>query len=106
MDINSLRKYRIQLNPYDNGFFYNDVNYGISLFDLLSAFLGAYLLDYFFKFSNYFKNKQVYYLSVIPFGILFHYAYNTPTFLNKQLFSTSFNIYKLILLIILYKILF
>ena len=111
MNIQEIRKHRIQLERYP---FYNDKNEGMALFDLTLSFVGAFILDYFFNISNYLscKNKKyIYYLLVIPFGIIIHHIIahiNTNfsvlfppeiTFLNKALFSRELNIYKLLILI-------
>lgn len=113
MDIQELRKYRMQLSHP----FFNSDSQGIALFDFTVTFLTAYILETYFKLSNKLpgKNKlQTYYLLVIPLGIivhhlLAHYQDNVLlqfpreiTFLNKQLFTTNFNIYQLILLVMLY----
>ena len=100
--INMLRKYRIHINDKSNG---------IALFDLISSFIGAYLLDYFFNisntlFGNIVKNKNyvkiVYYLSIIPIGVIFHILFKQKTFLNTQLLNDSnLNIYKIIVLILI-----
>jgi len=106
--IQEFRKYRVQLSePY-----FNQNSRGIALFDTTITFLTAYILDYYFNLSSNLpgKNKQQsYYLLVIPFGIIIHhlvlYFKQSPgeiTFLNKQIFSTEINIYKLIVIIMLY----
>lgn len=80
---------------------------GIALFDLISSFIAAYILDYLFNvsyllFGKITKNyKIIYYLSVIPFGIIAHIIFSQKTFLNTQLFSPNLNIYKIILLLLL-----
>jgi hypothetical protein len=99
--ISELRKYRITL---DSPFFNSDNN-GIALFDLTTSFLGAFFLDYFFNISSYLSNytphyKIVYYLLVIPFGILVHILFNKKTFLNSKLMSSDFNMYKVLVLLI------
>lgn len=86
VSLTDLRKYRVNFNDQSNG---------ITLFDLISSFVAAYLLDYY-----YFKmtNKTIYYMGVIPLGIVFHILFSQNTFLNSQLFSNeSFNIYKIIM---------
>lgn len=109
MDITELRKYRLQLDSYP---FFNNENRGISLFDLILSFIGAWILNHFFHLSNKLNGKEnTYYLLVIPFGILIHYLVSIYenidqfTFLNKKLFSSQFNIYKVIIFIVLYIIL-
>jgi|LakMenE01Jun11ns_1017448.scaffolds.fasta_scaffold9510463_2 hypothetical protein len=115
MSIQELRKYRIEL---DNINFVNNESNGIALFDLVLSFIGAFILDYIFNLSSMLpcKNKkEIYYLLVIPFGILVHHiiahinsqTFFIPeefTFLNKKIFSLEFNIYKLLILLILYLI--
>jgi hypothetical protein len=113
MDIQELRKYRFQFEePY-----LNNQGAGIALFDTSLTFLAAYLLDSQFKLSQKLpgKNKlQTYYLLVIPFGIIVHHLTahiqqmvlmpNETTFLNKKIISTEINIYKILLIIMLYII--
>ena len=66
--------------------------FGIALFDLISSFVGAWLIDHFLlKLSD--KAKPVYYLSVIPLGILVHILFNQKTFLNSKVFSKELNMY-------------
>lgn len=90
--IQGLRKYRLG---------------GIALFDLISSFIGAYILDYYFDLSRLLFGKLtnnfkiVYYLSVIPIGVITHVIFSQETFLNKQLFSPDINIYKIIILLII-----
>lgn len=87
-----LRKYRI---------------FNIALFDVVSSFLGAFILDKLFSISSYFpgKNKKiVYYLSVIPIGVLIHLIFSQNTFLNQQLFDKSLNGYKISFGILLFLI--
>lgn len=114
MSIGELRKYRIEL---DNLPIFNNESRGIALFDLILSFVGAFVLDYLFNLSSLLpcKNKkEIYYLLVIPIGILFHHIMahiksqtilpEEITFLNKKLFSLEFNIYKVLVLVILYLI--
>jgi len=101
-NLSVLRKYRIKINNNSDG---------IALFDLISSFIGAFILDYYFNisnllFGNIVKNKNhvkiVYYLSIIPIGIIFHILFKQSTFLNNQLLNDSnFNIYKIIVLMII-----
>lgn len=90
--IQTLRKYRLG---------------GIALFDLISSFIGAYILDYYFDlsyvlFGKLTKNfKVVYYLSIIPIGVITHIVFSQETFLNKQLFSPDINIYKILMILII-----
>jgi hypothetical protein len=113
--IEELRKHRIEL---DTIYFFNNESRGIALFDLILSFVGAYILDILFNISRFFCNQEVYYLSVIPFGILVHHIiahingwskglYLVPeefTFLNKKLFSLELNVYKVLILLLLYLI--
>lgn len=95
--IQNLRKYRLG---------------GIALFDLISSFIGAYILDYYFDlsyvlFGKLTKNfRIVYYLSIIPIGVITHIIFSQETFLNKQLFSSDMNVYKIIMMIIIFGILY
>ena len=111
MNINDLRKYRIQFNePY-----FNIDSNGIALFDLSITFLAAYILEKYISIRIPGKNKiQTYYLLVIPFSIIVHHIVAhlqqqmlCPiefTFLNKQIFSNEINIYKILLGLSIYKI--
>jgi len=113
MDIQQLRKYRIEFEePY-----FNDQGLGIALFDTILTFLAAYILEKSFKLSEKLpgKNKlQTYYLSIIPLGIIIHHLSahmqqmvlfpKEITFLNNKIFSLELNIYKLIVVIMLYII--
>lgn len=114
MPVEELRKYRIEL---DNIPFFNNESRGIALFDLILSFVGAFVLDYLFNLSSLLpcKNKkEIFYLLVIPIGILFHHIIahmrsktlfpEEITFLNKKLFSLEFNVYKILVLVILYLI--
>ena len=109
MDIQNLRKYRIQFETWP---LYNDQNLGISLFDLIIAFVGAWILDSVFNGSSYIpfcKNKRlIYYLFVIPFGIVVHHLIahirsgfklfpEEITYLNRKLFTTQLNRYHVII---------
>jgi hypothetical protein len=106
--INNLRKYRVKIDNKD-GTFFNSEGKGIALFDLLGSFFIAFLIDYYFHISNYLKDyfdnpTYVYYLLVIPLGIIFHLLFSRNTFLNTQLFSKEMNFYKIILILILINI--
>ena len=87
MNITDLRKYRIQLDPYKPGFIFNQNGIGIALFDLISSFIGAYILDKLFNLSKFFKSEKTYYLLVIPAGVLAHLLFKQKTYLNEQLFN-------------------
>lgn len=113
--LEELRKYRIEL---DNINILNSDSRGIALFDLILSFIGAYIIDYIFNLSYFLpcKNKkEVYYLLVIPFGILIHHIIahlrsfptlipEEITFLNKKIFSLELNIYKIVIVTLLYMI--
>jgi hypothetical protein len=92
MSIEQVRKYRIQLeSPY-----VNNQGMGIALFDLISTFAVAYFIEPYIPFKI---NRKVYYLSLIPLGIVVHILFKQNTFLNKQIFSREINMYKILLLI-------
>jgi hypothetical protein len=113
ISLEKLRSYRIDLEQYP---FFNTKSQGIALFDLISSFIVAFLLEKYLVNSINSRNKRlIYYLLVIPFGIVIHHIiahYNSGwklfpeeiTFLNKKLFSTEINIYKFLILILLYFI--
>lgn len=113
MNITDLRKYRIDIESIP---IYNENSSGIALFDLTASFIGAIILDVLFGASNVVpvcKNKiLIYYLLVIPFGIIIHHIFahikalvnkkpllfpEEITFLNKKLFSLDFNIYQVLI---------
>lgn len=97
MSIADLRKYRFQLQMP----FLNDKGQGIALFDLGSTFLIAYLLEpYILPKINI--TRTAYYLMLIPLGIVIHLLTKQDTFLNHQLFNKEINLYKVIIIIILY----
>lgn len=112
MDLVELRKYRLDFEEFP---YYNSKSVGIALFDVITAFLGAWILDRMFNLSNYLpfcKNKTyIYYLLVIPFGIVVHHAiahYQSKTwipqemtYLNKKLFSLKPNIYHLFVFLLI-----
>lgn len=99
MDINSLRQYRIILEPP----FFNAKGHGIALFDLSLTFIIAYLLEpYIIPRLNI--SKLQYYLFLLPLGVIVHVLTKQDTFLNKQLFNDSINIYKIIMIIIVYQL--
>ena len=97
MDIQQLRQYRFTLEPP----FLNSLGQGIALFDFISTFIIAYIVEPYLR--PYLKiSKTAYYLMLIPLGIISHIFTKQDTFLNKQLFSNSFNLYKLVIIIILF----
>ena len=100
MDITKLREHRILLEPP----FYNSYGNGIALFDLISTFIVAYLIEP--DILPYLKiTRLAYYLLLLPLGVIVHIIFKQDTFLNKQLNPyTSMNIYKIIMIVILYKL--
>ena len=97
--IQNLRRYRFVLEPP----FFNKIGYGIALFDLISTFLIARILEPILL--PYLKlTRTAYYLLLIPLGIVVHLLVNQPTFLNNQVFNKSLNLYKIVILVILYKL--
>lgn len=96
MDLESLRKnYRLKLG--------NDR--GIAIFDLTSAFLGAYILQEKFHLAEMIPVKdsekiKLYYLLVLPFAVLCHYYFKIDSFLTRELQSPSTNHYKNIFIVI------
>jgi hypothetical protein len=99
MDIATLRKYRITLEPPS----FNSNNQGIALFDLISTFIIAYILEP-YLLPRIKISRMAYYLMLIPLGIVTHLFTKQDTFLNKQLFNETINIYKIIVIVILYKL--
>jgi hypothetical protein len=99
MDINQLRQYRFQLNQP----FLNSDGQGIAIFDFSMTFLIAYIIEPYIR--EYFKlTRPAYYLMLLPLGVVIHLLTKQETFLNKQLFNNSINLYKVIMIIILYKL--
>lgn len=113
MNLSELRRYRLNFEKFP---YYNDKNDGIALFDLTVSFIGAYLLDKLFNLSKRLpickNNKElVYYLLVIPFGIIIHHIIahlrsktifpEEITYLNKKIISLQPNIYHLLLIILI-----
>jgi len=97
--ISNIRQYRIKLDSTDE--FLNNQGKGISLFDLIGTFIVAYILEsYVTLFLKI--NKDTYYLSLIPLGILTHYFTKQDTFLNGRLLNNEINIYKILLVVLLY----
>ena len=94
--MNEIRKFRIELNPP----FFNNVGNGIALFDLLGTFLIAYLLEQYFHITAKLNiTNKMYYISLIPLGIIIHLLMNQTTFLNTQLFyDPNINIYKIFMI--------
>jgi len=101
MDIKELRSYCIQFEqPY-----YNSSNLGMSLFDLFMTFFIAYLIEPFIRVYTG-LNRQVYYLMLLPLGVVSHILTNQHTFLNGKLFDNSINLYKVIMIIITLKLIY
>jgi hypothetical protein len=101
MNINNLRKYRIVIKPP----FFNSIGNGISLFDLILTFFIPYLIEPYIL-SILKISRLAYYLSLLPLGIITHILFKQDTFLNKQLFTNTINIYKIVIIInifMLYK---
>lgn len=96
--LTQIRKYRLDLESFT---IFNNQGVGIALFDLISSFIGAYLLEYFFNITKRFNiSSSVYYLSVIPIGIIVHLILNTKTFLYEKLIDNSVNIYKILIVVL------
>lgn len=70
----------------------------IALFDLVTAFLGAFILDVLLIKAT---DKLLYYSMVIPVGVFAHVIIGQPTTLNTKLFNNEFNLYKLSILLLL-----
>lgn len=91
MNIEYLRSFRLKFNKIDGT--------GIAMFDLIGTFFIAYLFQN-YATSKFHITKLTYYLSLIPLGIIIHIITAQHTFLNKQLFNSNINIYKIIVIII------
>lgn len=99
MDINQLRQYRFQLNQP----FLNSEGRGIAIFDFTITFLIAYIIEPYIR--EYLKlTRPAYYLMLLPLGVIIHLLTKQDTFLNKQLFDNSINLYKVIMIFILIKL--
>jgi hypothetical protein len=98
--IQELRKYRFQFEkPY-----INNESLGIALFDLVITFVIAYIFQgYILKILNI--NRRVYYLMLIPLGVIIHILTNQNTFFNRKLFEKEWNFYKTLFLILLFFLL-
>lgn len=97
-----IRKYRVNFQNID--MLFNSKSSGIALFDLIFSFAGAYILDKLFKISGYIHlkdPKKMYYLLVVPIGVVSHMIFTQKTFLNGELFNDKINVYKIILFLIL-----
>ena len=103
MSITELRKYRLVLDPFEEGFVFNSNSNGIALFDLFSAFLGAYFLEVLFKLPEKLRiTRKMYYLLVIPVGIVVHLLSFQKTYLNQKLFNSKSGLVYKILLVVLF----
>ena len=94
MNINNLRKYRIIIKPP----FLNSIGHGIALFDLILTFFIPYLIEAYIL-SILKISRLAYYLSLLPLGVIIHVIFKQDTFLNKQLFTNTINIYKIVMII-------
>lgn len=103
--ITYLREYKISTK----GFFRSQNKDGIALFDLISSFIIIYLLDRFTNISFYLPGKRkklLLYSLTIPLGIIFHYLAGVDSFLTRQLVSSEFNVYKILIIFIYFIILY
>ncbi len=84
---------------------------GIALFDLVFAFIGAYLIEQLFNLSQKLtvvdQNDRLtlYYLLVIPIGILTHIIFNVDSFLIQELIKPGMNYYKVLMSLLILWIL-
>ena len=99
MSIENLRKHRILLEPP----FFNSIGNGMALFDLISTFFIAYLIEPYIL-PKLKISRLAYYLSLLPLGIILHILFKQDTFLNKQLFSNTLNIYKILIIIMIFML--
>jgi hypothetical protein len=99
MDITDLRKYRLKLGipPFNN------TGDGIALFDFSITFLVAYIVENYIR-SYLNISRKAYYLTLLPLGVVVHVLTKQDTFLNRQLFDRSLNLYKIIVVFILYEL--
>jgi hypothetical protein len=100
--IQTLRSFRIQLDPTSEGFILNITNKGMALFDLASTVYVWYLLDQYFglKHSLHIHSPLKYYLLLVPIFVVTHLLADQSTFLNNQLFYSSKIFYKIAVLLI------
>ena len=99
IDINNLRKYRLLLEPP----FLNSKANGMALFDLILTFFIPYLIEPYIL-PKLKISRLAYYLSLIPLGIIIHLIFKTETFLSKQLFNNTINIYKILIIIMIFML--
>lgn len=99
MEITELRKYRFKfdLPPF------NSVGDGIALFDFIITFLVARILEPYTR-PVLGISTLAYYLMLLPLGVIVHVLTKQDTFLNRQLFTKSLNVYQIIIGIIIYKL--
>lgn len=83
ISVGQLRKYRFSFSRGIS-------DSGIALFDLVGTFVVAFIVAKLFSIPE--KYTRVFYLSLIPFGIVIHLLVKQPTFLNTNLFSPNLDI--------------
>ncbi len=66
---------------------------GIAIFDLVASFIGAWVIEHFFL-SLGADDKKIFYLSVVPVGIVAHVITGQNTFLNSRVISKEINGYQ------------
>jgi hypothetical protein len=91
MSLDKLRSYK--LTP-------NLAGEGIVLFDLVLTFVGAFVLDYYFKLHQKLpglphKQYILFYGSLVPLGVLAHVLFGVDTFLLRKLKEKDMNNYKI-----------
>jgi hypothetical protein len=99
IDINNLRKYRIILEPP----FFNSIGNGMALFDLILTFFIPYIIEPYIL-PKLKISRLAYYLLLIPLGVIIHLLFKKETFLNKQLFNNTINIYKILIIIMIFML--
>jgi len=99
IDINNLRNYRILLEPPS----LNSIGNGMALFDLILTFFIAYLIEPYIL-PKLKISRLAYYLSLIPLGVIIHLIFKKETFLGKQLFNNTINIYKILIIIMIFML--
>lgn len=92
----NLRKFRVNLEQFP---FLNSKNNGVAIFDVIGTFLIGYMLYNYFKLET---PLYKYFILLIFIGILVHLLVNQETFLNNKLFSSSFNIYQVLMIILIF----
>ena len=99
IDINNLRNYRIILEPLS----LNSIGNGMALFDLILTFFIPYIIEPYIL-PKLKISRLAYYLSLIPLGVIIHLIFKKETFLNKQLFNNTINIYKILIIIMIFML--